>query len=40
MKTEPPTNTFIEPLVKELETAWIGFHMKSFKCSESPTKFR
>lgn len=34
------TNTFIEPLVKELETAWIGFHMKSFKCSESPTKFR
>lgn len=40
MKTALPTNTFIEPLVKELETAWIGFHMKSFKCSETPTKFR
>lgn len=40
MKTMPPTNTFIEPLVKELEIAWIVFDMKSFKCSESRTKFR
>jgi len=32
MKSEPPTNTFLNPLVEELKTAWsTGFHMFSYK---------
>ena len=32
MKSEPPTNTFLLPLVKELKTAWsTGFLLYSFK---------
>lgn len=32
MKSEPPTNTFLLPLVKELKTAWsTGFLLFSFK---------
>lgn len=39
MKTEPPTNTFIEPLVDELKEAWQGFSMKSFKSPSQPVTF-
>lgn len=32
MKKEPPTNTFLQPLVDELNDAWHnGFHIKSRK---------
>lgn len=30
MKSEPPTNSFIEPLVEELQGAWHGFSVKSY----------
>lgn len=40
MKTEPPTNTFIEPLVDELKEAWQGFSMKSFKSPSQPVTFK
>lgn len=40
MKTEPPTNTFIEPLFEELKQAWQGFSMKSFKSPSQPVTFK
>lgn len=40
MKSEPPTNTFIEPLVEELKQAWNGFCMKSFNSPSQPVTFK
>ena len=40
MKSEPPTNSFIEPLVEELRTAWNGFTFNSFKCPQNPATFK
>lgn len=40
MKSEPPTNSFIEPLVEELRIAWNGFTMNSFKCQQNPATFK
>lgn len=39
MKSEPPTNSFIEPLVEELREAWHGFSLKSYK-SKTPVIFK
>lgn len=40
MKSEPPTNTFIEPLVEELRNAWNGFTMNSYKFPQNPATFK
>lgn len=41
MKKEPPTNTFLQPLVDELNDAWHnGFHIKSRKSKNQTKKFR
>lgn len=40
MKSEPPTNTFIDPLVEELKQAWSGFYMKSYNSPSQPVKFK
>lgn len=40
IKSEPPTNSFIEPLVEELRIAWNGFTMNSFKCQQNPATFK
>ncbi|KAL3879731.1 hypothetical protein ACJMK2_032017 [Sinanodonta woodiana] len=40
MKTEPPTNIFIEPLVEELTVAWNGFDLKSYKSPDVPVLVR
>jgi hypothetical protein len=40
MKSEPPTNSFIEPLVDELQTAWDGFSMKRYKSLQTPVIFK
>ena len=29
MEKEPPTNTFLEPMVEELQEAWVGYHLYS-----------
>lgn len=29
MEKEPPTNTFLEPMVEELKEAWVGYHLYS-----------
>ena len=41
MKTEPPTNTFLGPLVDDLKEAWDeGFSLTSFESPNAPVKFR
>lgn len=39
-KTEPPTNTFLEPLVDELQEAWEGFYLYSYTSPYDPVKYR
>lgn len=39
-KTEPPTNTFLEPLVDELQEAWEGFYLYSYTSPSDPVKYR
>lgn len=38
-KTEPPTNTFLEPLVDELQEAWEGFYLYSYTSPSDPVKY-
>ena len=40
MKTEPPTNTFLKPLVSELQEAWNGIFMTSFESPNKSVRFR
>lgn len=39
-KTEPPTNTFLQPLVDELQEAWEGVYLKSYSSPSIPVKYR
>ncbi|XP_061190105.1 uncharacterized protein LOC133197961 [Saccostrea echinata] len=39
-KTEPPTNTFLQPLVDELQEAWVGYHLDSYTSPSDPVSFR
>ena len=39
-KSEPPTNTFLQPLVDELQEAWEGVYLKSYSSPSIPVKYR